>query len=290
MLFVWALLLASGAALAQSADLALTKTVDMPTPNVGTTVTFTVTLTNSGPDPATNVTVQDSLPAGVTLVSATPSQGTYNSGTGVWTIGTIASGSNATLTLTVTAGPPATVTNTASVSHSDQFDPTTGNNSASSAVTIGQADLGLTKTASTSAPAIGANFTWTVTVSNAGPNSATNVTVQDSLPAGVTLVSATPSQGAYNSSTGLWTIGTIASGSNATLTLTVTAGTSATVANTASVSHSDQFDPTPGNNSASSIVTIGQPTAIPPIPAVSPFMLLVLALTLMALGAMRLRK
>ena len=42
MLFVWALLLASGAALAQSADLALTKTVDMPTPNVGTTVTFTL--------------------------------------------------------------------------------------------------------------------------------------------------------------------------------------------------------------------------------------------------------
>jgi len=70
----------------------------------------------------------------------------------------------------------------------------------------------------------------------------------------------------------------------------VTAGTSATVANTASVSHSDQFDPTPGNNSASSTVTIGQSAAIPPIPAVSPLMLLTLALMLIVLGAMRLRR
>src|SRR6516225_12384921 len=97
MLFVWALLLASGAALAQSADLALTKTVDMPTPNVGTTVTFTVTLTNSGPDPATNVTVQDLLPAGLTFVSSTPSQGTYNNTSGVWTIGTVTTATPQTL-------------------------------------------------------------------------------------------------------------------------------------------------------------------------------------------------
>ena len=44
-------------------------------------------MSNNGPDAATNVTLQDLLPAGVTFVSATPSQGTYNSGTGVWNVG-----------------------------------------------------------------------------------------------------------------------------------------------------------------------------------------------------------
>ena len=56
----------------QQADLVLTKTVDNPTPNVGDTITYTVTLTNNGPDAATGVQVTDLLPAGLTFVAATP--------------------------------------------------------------------------------------------------------------------------------------------------------------------------------------------------------------------------
>ena len=60
----------------------MTKTVSNPTPNVGDPITFTVTLTNQGPDAATGVQVTDLLPAGLSFVSANPSQGSYNSGTG----------------------------------------------------------------------------------------------------------------------------------------------------------------------------------------------------------------
>ena len=62
---------------AANADVGVHKTVDRPAPLVGETVTFTVTVTNSGPSPATGVVVTDALPAGLTFVSATPSQGTY---------------------------------------------------------------------------------------------------------------------------------------------------------------------------------------------------------------------
>ena len=71
-------------------DLAVVKTVDDPSPNEGGTIVYTVALSNNGPDTATGVTVTDLLPAGVTFVSSTQTQGTYTSGTGVWSVGTVA--------------------------------------------------------------------------------------------------------------------------------------------------------------------------------------------------------
>ena len=68
-----------------------------PTPAVGTNVTFTITATNLGPNAATGVQVRDLLPPGLTFVSATPSQGTYTPGTGVWDIGNLALNATATL-------------------------------------------------------------------------------------------------------------------------------------------------------------------------------------------------
>ena len=87
-------------AAAQTADLSLTKTVDDPTPTVGDTVAFTLTLSNAGPDAATGVTVTDLLPAGLTFVSATPSQGTYAAATGLWTVGTVTTGHAGHLVIT----------------------------------------------------------------------------------------------------------------------------------------------------------------------------------------------
>ena len=64
------------------ADLAVTKTVNNMSPAVGEEVTFTVTATNNGPSAATGVTVEDTLPDGYTLVSASPSKGMR----GKWTL------------------------------------------------------------------------------------------------------------------------------------------------------------------------------------------------------------
>jgi uncharacterized repeat protein (TIGR01451 family) len=96
--------------------------------------------------------------------------------------------------------------------------------------------------------------TFTVTLVDNGPAAATNVAVTDMLPAGFTFVSATLSQGAYVTNTGVWTVGSVANGASATLQIkaTVDSGTAST--NTATISASDQFDPDSGNNSAGAIV------------------------------------
>ena len=57
--------------------------------------------------------VADLLPAGLTFVSATPSTGSYNSGTGVWTVGNLANGASASLSLVATVTTHTSLTNTA---------------------------------------------------------------------------------------------------------------------------------------------------------------------------------
>jgi uncharacterized repeat protein (TIGR01451 family) len=116
------------------ADLQVVKTVSNPTPVLGDLVTFTVALTNLGPDAATNVVVQDLLPAGLAFVSAAPSQGIYIPAGGLWVVGTVPAGATATLGITAAVVGAGAETNTAAVEHSDQFDPDPSNNASSASV------------------------------------------------------------------------------------------------------------------------------------------------------------
>src|SRR5262249_18420570 len=143
-------------------------------------------------------------------------------GTGVWAVGTVPAATSLTLTITATVVSPVAMTNTATVSHSDQFDPDTGNNGGGATETPQVADLAVTKTVSNPTPNVRDTITYTITLSNAGPDTATNVTVQDTLPGGVSFVSATPSQGSYNAGTGVWDVGTVIPGMPLTLTITAT--------------------------------------------------------------------
>ncbi|TWB98053.1 putative repeat protein (TIGR01451 family) [Bradyrhizobium macuxiense] len=246
---------ASATVTPQQADLSIAKIVDNPTPNAGATINYTITLSNAGPNTATNVTVQDLLPAGLTFVSATPSQGTYSSGTGTWTVGTVTAGVPQTLTIAAQVASSTALTNTATVSHSDQYDPSAANNSASATITPAQADLALSKTVDNAAPNVGDTITYTITLSNIGPNQATGVTVQDLLPAGLSLVSASPSQGSYILGTGTWTVGTVTTITPQTLTIRAVVTAANNITNTATVSHSDQFDPNTANNAASATIS-----------------------------------
>ena len=124
-----------------NADLAVTKSVDDPNPTVGSSVVYTIAVTNGGPVAATSVVVSDTWPMSVTFVSTVTTQGVYDVATGVWDVGTLTSGNGATLTLTgavisgtVTVGQ--TITNTAEISALDQFDFITSNNKDSAPITV----------------------------------------------------------------------------------------------------------------------------------------------------------
>ncbi|MBX7495781.1 DUF11 domain-containing protein [Qipengyuania sp. 6B39] len=112
-------------------DLSLTKTVSNATPTNGSTISYTLNLSNAGPLAAANVVVGDALPAGFSFVSAS-GYGTFNNSTGRWSVPLISSGQTRTITLTGTVTAPAgiTVTNIAEVFSSPNYDPdSTPNNS-----------------------------------------------------------------------------------------------------------------------------------------------------------------
>jgi uncharacterized repeat protein (TIGR01451 family) len=115
------------------------------------------------------------------------------------------------------------------VTESDQFDPnsTPGNNveeeddQQTIVVTPQLIDLSLVMAVDQPRPIVGQNVTFTLTLANAGPSTATNIAVRDQLPTGLSFVDANASVGSYSDATGLWTLPSLAPGATATLQLVV---------------------------------------------------------------------
>ncbi|HYC58445.1 MAG TPA: hypothetical protein VEK79_02660 [Thermoanaerobaculia bacterium] len=240
-----------------ASDLSLDKSVDDDTPLLGSNVVFTITVTNDGPDTATGITVADLLPAGLIYVSD-DGGGAYVPGTGLWTVGTIAGGSSSSLQITATVNALGTLSNYAQVVGSALYDPDSTPNDDSvtqddddtQILTVISADLSLGKSVNDATPPLGSNVVFTITVSNAGPDTATDVVVQDQLPGGLTYVSDNGG-GAYVPGTGLWAAGSLASGAAKSLQITVNAAMPGTHSNYAQIVATSASDPDsiPGNGS-----------------------------------------
>ena len=103
-------------------DLSLTKTVDFPAPVLGDTVTFTLTVSNDGPSAATGVVATDSLPSGLTYVSSAASQGSYDSVSGLWSIGSLSIGQSVSLSIDAAVDTVDAVVNVTQIAAADQLD------------------------------------------------------------------------------------------------------------------------------------------------------------------------
>ncbi len=251
----------------QSANLAVTKTSNIEgSVKVGNTVFYTITATNNGPDLAKGVVVNDVWPAGITFVSASTTAGSFNTETKKWDIGTLANGASVTLVLegTINEQATGTLTNTAAISGSIP-DPNSENNTASTDVVmyVPKSDLSLTKSVDKSSPNPGDTIVYTLTVANAGPDAATNVTATDTLPSTLTFVSASSTQGTYDNVTGLWDVGTLSNDSSATLQITATVNSNTAgqnILNEAIVA-SGIPDPVSSNNTASVSFNVTTPSS-----------------------------
>jgi len=200
------------------------------------------------------------LPAGLTFVTATPGQGSYDPATGAWAVGTVAAGASATLTIQARVTVATPQTNVVTITRSDQFDPDLSNNEATATVSAAESDLAVTKVPSAHRVTVGNLVTFTVAVHNLGPSVATDVIVADKLPAGLAFVSAQPSQGTYSAKTGRWAVGTLAPGGSAVLRITARVTAAVTYRNTAVASFAGT-DPDLSNNTATAMV-IGLPAVL----------------------------
>jgi uncharacterized repeat protein (TIGR01451 family) len=249
--------------LTATADLSITKTDGVSTATPGGAVTYTIAASNAGPSAAIGNTVTDTFPAACTAVSWTcvGAGGGSCSASGSGDIADtvdLPAGGSATYTATCDIDPAATGTldNTASVAPAIGLsDPDNTNNSASDTDSLlASADLSISKVAQAVPDPIvaGSTFNYLLTVSNSGPSTASDVLVEDNLPANLDYVS-NDCGASFVDPLVSWSIGSLASAGTESCIITVTVTESGAIENTATVSSSTD-DPTPANDSASAML------------------------------------
>ncbi|MCP4168446.1 MAG: DUF11 domain-containing protein, partial [Chloroflexi bacterium] len=222
----------------------------------GDEVTFRLSLLNQGPDVATNVSVSDALNPGYTFLTFS-GDGNYDSASGVWSAGDVAVAETVNLDVVVSiragfdpvAGDYA---NYAELLSGDQYDPDSipGDNSDGSddddSVEPLIADLAVTKAVSNAAPRVGETVTFSITVTNAGPDDATNVSLADVVPNGYTAITNASDNGVVTAGGVDWTALAIVAGGSKVLTFdaeVVGAFEGVVYDNSVEITGSDQFDP-----------------------------------------------
>ncbi len=248
---------------ARLADLRIAK-VDGPDPVVaGTTLRYTLTVTNDGPSDAANVEVVDVLPANTSFQGSSIGCVEAPSGTIRCGLGTLAAGATTAFTVDVLVDSDVPggdmLVNQATVD-SDEPDPSPGNNSDSESTTVvAEADLAIEKRASQSPVVAGENFAYTIVVTNTGPSAAPDVVVVDVLPAGLTHLNNTG--GCLEAPAGTLTcnLGLLPAGSTTSFSVVVTVAADVAdgtlITNTAVVD-SGADDPDPSNNSDDDTVVV----------------------------------
>ncbi|MFZ0759792.1 MAG: C25 family cysteine peptidase [Candidatus Sulfotelmatobacter sp.] len=260
-------------ALVDKCDLTVTNS-GIPNPvTAGSDITYTQTVYNHGPSDCSAASFTEATPANTTFVSVSA----VTSGGGTWTCpdaapvactnASVAPGSTATITAVyqVAAGTAAgtIITDTATASSSTP-DTNFSDNSATVTIgvaTAGQADLSVTNSASPNPVTAGQKITYSQTVSNGGPGSASTITLTETLPANTTFVSLTGPAG-WTCTTAVpytCTIASLAANATANFIFVVqtntTVASGSTVADTVSVA-SATSDPNSGNNTASANVQV----------------------------------
>ena len=230
----------------KAADLEVTKHVNNTAPNYGDLITWTLTVKNNGPDDATGVVLCDILPDGVILVSSAD----YSDG--IWNIGNLSKGASLSRDIVCKVNKTGTVVNIANVT-GNEYDIDKTNNAANQSITVPPAaDLEIIKTVNDSAAKYHDYVTWTLIVTNNGPDAAHDVAVEDIMPDGLVIESA-----GRNYSDGKWNIGTLDAFSSVKLEIVTFINKTGSLVNNASVS-GREYDYDLSNNNGSSSLNVSK--------------------------------
>lgn len=208
------------------ADIVIVNTNNQISYTAGTTATYTVTVTNAGPQDAENVTIANAIPTGITGFSWTGSNG--SEGTNVPladVIPALTVGEVVTYTITVTV--PAGYTEDLLVSETtvvsadtDDPDPACDLCIDTDFNTANATDIVVVNTNNTAYYTAGGESVYTVTVTNNGPADAVNVIVENAIPEGITDFDWTGTNGSSGTDAALAdTIATLAAGATVTYTI-----------------------------------------------------------------------
>lgn len=248
---------------AAEADMAVVKTAS-PTPVLpGGILTYTITVSNLGPDAAENVVLSDAVPAAILNPQYSVNGGVFLPWAGSLNLGAFADGEVQIIRIrgTVSPGVSGPFSNTAVVS-STTPDPNPENNTSTVEVAIGEAaDLAVVKTASPSQITPGGELTYTIAVSNLGPDAAENAVLTDAVPSALTGAEFFVDGGtAFLPWPGFLALGTLAPGETRTILIrgTINPGVSGALTNTAEVT-STTPDPNPDNNTSTVVTPIRGP-------------------------------
>lgn len=246
--------------LGSQADLGVSKTDGQTSSVPGQAVAYTIVASNAGPSSVTGATVTDTLPAVLTGAtwtctasggSSCPSSGTGHIAASV----ALLAGGTATFTLDATVAPSATgaLANTATIAPpAGVLDPVPGNDSATDTDALTPlADLAVSVADSPDPVGQGGPLTYTIVATNLGPSASSSVTVTETLPGVVAFVSSTPGPPtcAYAAGVVTCTLGALAPGADATVTVQTSVSTTAlgTITGTATVA-GPATDPVPAND------------------------------------------
>ena len=247
----------------------ITKTADHSAPvNAGGQIGFTVEIKNTGTGAATGVTLSDPLPAGsgsgvtwaIDTSVGTPAQFVLSGAKGSQTLSlassTLPAGADYKVHITAQTSETecSVYDNTATLTTTNAGNPDPASAEESCAFRV---DLAITKSGSPETQELGqGNISWTMVVTNNGPDTDTGVKVSDPMPAGNTYVSSTTTQGTCTGGAILTcNIGTMAAGAKVTITLITTPSQTGAQTNTAVVS-GDKPETNLANNTATATVQI----------------------------------
>ncbi len=248
----------------ETADLAVLLGADAASRELGETFSLSAGMRNDGSVAVADAVLQVEVPPGLTLRSFAPDPGLvgdYSTPEQIRVSYDLAAGEQRQVVATyVVASGPALRTFDAAIVGSSRPDPNPANNAANWTIDVLSADLALTVAVDDPQPAAGATVSVTTTLANLGPDGALAPAVTVELPAGISLVEASPGAGTYDVSSGTWLPGPLAAAGQTALLLvcTVAADLAGQQRSIAAAVVDPRNDPVAANNTAAATLTIAE--------------------------------